>query len=192
MLTGLVISIEWRALIQKLILSIGMTLAAASPAGGAAETTASVTHWVPAVGDHFVVNVEQNIGYLEHTDGTALSFRVVTGQQRSVYYIGRSYYAATPVRSWSAESLDYKTDDRVTFGPTGRFFRLYNDGEATPYGIHGHRDADTMLASDNRYRSMGCIIVSEQILDIIEATYRKNGDILQVQTVDATKTGNDE
>ncbi len=108
---------------------------------------------------------------------------VITGQRSVVRYIGRVYDATTPVRSWTALSKETK-GDRITFGKDGTFFRLTNNKteERTPYGIHGHAYADKMFSGQTRYRSMGCIIVSDEILEIIGRTFAMNGDRLPVLT----------
>lgn len=138
--------------------------------------------WVPAAGDELLIDTKDNIGFLMHKDGAFISFPVVTGQRRNVWYIGRYYYGATPAWDWEIGGMDTK-GDRVTFGPTGRFLRLFKEGdERTAYGIHGHRDAEEMLAEEERFRSMGCVIVSESILDILEQTYAAGGSRLAVKT----------
>ena len=137
--------------------------------------------WQPRMGDRLFVDTKNTIGYLIHTDGRYTTFPVVTGQNRYVSYIGRYYKATTPTWDWSVKSTHIE-GDRVTFGETGRFLRLYKDGERTAYGIHGHRDAETMLSEDKRFRSMGCIIISEEVLSIIEQTYNLGGGTLNVTT----------
>lgn len=141
----------------------------------------TVSAWEPRVGDTLHIDVRSNVGYLIHDDGEFLVFPVVTGQKRYVYYIGRYYFAATPVADWTVQSVDIK-DDRVTFGKTGRFFRLYQGEESTSYGIHGYDPEDWMFREGDRYRSMGCIIVREEILDIISKTYEINSENLSVST----------
>lgn len=139
--------------------------------------------WQTMRGDFLVVDTEANMGYLVHEDGGYTSFRVATGQRRVVRYIGRTYNAKTPNRRWVSLSSEVK-GDRTTFGKEGTFLRLYDDGENSPYGIHSHKSVEKMLAGDaeERYRSMGCIIVSEAVLDNIEATFAMNGDRLDVVT----------
>jgi hypothetical protein len=136
----------------------------------------SIEEWQPKGGDRFVVDTLNNEGYLIHTDGQYIRFPVITGQRRRVYYIGRSYNAATPNWDWEAKSKDIK-GDRVTFGPTGRFVRLYEDGEETAYGIHEHKSEEVMFARDIRYQSMGCVIVRTAMMDIIEQTYDINAEL---------------
>ena len=145
----------------------------------------SIAEWEPQVGDQLLLDTKNNLGYLTHNNGLYIHFPIVTGQQRNVWYIGRYYNAATPTWDWEMKSTHVK-GDRVTFGPTGRFLRLYKDGEdRTPYGIHGHRDAEMMLSEegDERFRSMGCIIVSEDMLKLIERTYLlKNSSLIVKST----------
>ncbi len=128
-----------------------------------------------------IIDTDSNIGYLIHKEGGYASFPVVTGQKRVVRYIGRTYDARTPNKPWSMLSKEVK-GDRTTFGKQGLFLRLYNADGETAYGIHTHRSADMMLAAQERYRSMGCILVSQIVLDNIEATFEGNGSRLDVLT----------
>ncbi|MBI2463981.1 L,D-transpeptidase [Candidatus Peregrinibacteria bacterium] len=139
--------------------------------------------WHPQKDDRMEVDLTQNRGYLIHPNGERFSFDVATGQKRYVYYIGLYYFAATPVRLWEVASMDIK-DDRVTFGKTGRFFRLNFQGGRTAYGIHGYNPEQWMFREGERYRSYGCIIVQEEVLDIIAATYILNEGHLRVETLE--------
>lgn len=150
----------------------------------------SAAHWTPEPGDKVIVDTLANEGFLMHTDGTYMRFPVVTGQRRWVYYIGRSYNASTPNWHWVAKSLHIK-GDRVTFGPTGRFLRLYKDGETnTAYGFHEYRtdeemfenDDGSLAAAEDRFRSMGCVIVKTAMMDLIVKTWEQNGEELEVLT----------
>ena len=134
--------------------------------------------------DAFIVDTKNNVGYLVHEDGGYTSFLVATGQRRVVHYIGRTYNAQTPARSWTVNSSEIKSD-RITFGRQGRFLRLTNnkDDLDTPYGIHSHAYVDKMLAGIDRYRSMGCIIVADTVLDNIIATFEMNDEKLNVVTL---------
>ncbi len=138
------------------------------------------------VGDSLVVDTKENVGYLVHADGDYTAFPVATGQHRVVRYIGRTYDASTPNRSWTVEKEE-KKGDHITFGKSGRFLRLNkhagDDDEDSAYGIHSHAYADKMLSRTDRYRSMGCVIVTENMLDVIEATFKLNDDRLRVVTV---------
>ena len=145
------------------------------------ETT-DLESWVPQKGDAFEVNVQTNIGHLYHPDGSTLEFEVVTGVRRVVRYIGMRYFAGTPAQSWVAQSPQVKKD-RITFGKTGVFIRLYKNGaDATAYGIHGFGREDAMFRVPGRYGSMGCIIVRENVLSIIEKTLDVNDGKLSVRT----------
>ena len=142
-----------------------------------------ISDWTPQTGDHFIVDTAKNRGYLLRADNSLYTeFPVITGQKRVVTYIGRTYKAATPNWHWVVKSKHIK-GDHITFGPTGRFLRLYKDGEDyTSYGIHEHRSEVRMFGEEDRYQSMGCIIVQSAVLDIIEATYAMNGEMLDVVT----------
>lgn len=143
----------------------------------------AVTVWQPKIGDYLLVDTAENIGYLVHAEnGERLAFPLVTGQKRWVYYIGRYYFAATPEQEWEVQSLD-TLGDRYTFGPEGRFLRLFKAGERrTSYGIHSHKQIETMLAQAERYKSMGCILVSEAMMDLLEETFLLNGESLKTIT----------
>ncbi len=141
-----------------------------------ADSTVPLSSWMPWAGDRFIVNVKENVGYLVHFNGSYTSFPVATGQRRTVHYIGLTYFAATPERNWTVKALDVKGKS-ITFGPTGRFLRLFYDNNRTSYGLHSHRDVAEMLQKQNseRYRSMGCILVDEEVLNILERTFVEAG-----------------
>lgn len=143
----------------------------------------TLEQWVPAARDQMIVDTKNNVGYLVHESGESLSFPVATGQKRTVRYIGRVYNAKTPDRQWIAKTQEVK-GDHVTFGPRGIFLRLFMDGgdTETAYGIHGHRDSAVMLAGDDRYRSMGCILVSEEMLTVILQELELSGGFFPVTT----------
>ncbi|MFA5800611.1 MAG: L,D-transpeptidase family protein [Candidatus Peribacteraceae bacterium] len=174
------------------LLSCVVLLSAVMPLTASAQGTllpqevppTPLEEWQAQPGDDFVVDTKENMGYLMHRDGGYVAFPVVTGQRRTVRYIGRTYDAATPNRSWMVLSKETK-GDRITFGKLGTFFRLFKHGsiEETSYGIHAHANGDTMLRRTDRYRSMGCIIVSDVVLSIIAITYARNGNVLPVTTV---------
>lgn len=144
-----------------------------------AEMDATV--WEPKAGDILLVDVRQNTGYLVHADGRALRFPVATGRREYVSYIGRYYKAETPIRSWTAQQKQIK-GDRRTFGVNGRFLRLFRDGESSPYGIHSYFKIADWMQEDERYFSMGCIVVTEQMMDVIERTFDVNEGNMKVVT----------
>lgn len=138
--------------------------------------------WQPEAGDRFIVDTEENVGYLVHESGNYTSMKVGSGKKQVVHYIGRTYNATTPEAYWVVKSSHIQ-GDRITFGPTGRFLRLYMNGtEHTAYGIHPTANINDILAGDDRYKSMGCVLVSEAVMDILMTTYALNGDRLEVVT----------
>lgn len=138
--------------------------------------------WQPRAGDRFIVDTRENVGYIVHESGEYTTMKVGSGKQQVVRYIGRVYDATTPERFWVVKSSHIQ-GDRITFGKTGRFLRLYADGDTyTSYGIHPTANIDEILASDDRYRSMGCVLVSEAVMDILMETYELNGERLDVVT----------
>lgn len=152
--------------------------------GGSVATslTTDIDLWLPQKGDVFEVNVQTNMGRLYHPDGNALEFEVVTGVRRVVRYIGLRYFAATPAANWVGEDLQIKRD-RMTFGKTGRFIRLYKNGtDGTAYGIHTFGREDSMFRVPGRYGSMGCIIVRDRVMDLIQKTYELNDGAISVKT----------
>ncbi|MBT4120044.1 MAG: L,D-transpeptidase [Candidatus Peribacter sp.] len=138
----------------------------------------SAEKWHIEEGDKIIVDTKNNEGYIFHSDGRYINFEVVTGQQRWVYYIGRSYNASTPNWNWTAKSMHTK-GDRLTFGPSGRFLRLYKDGvDHTAYGFHEYGQEDEIFnGMDTRFRSMGCIIVRVPIMDLLVKTFEQNESI---------------
>ena len=135
------------------------------------------------MGDHIVVDTKNNEGYVIHPNTQEyIRFPLITGQRRTVNYIGLTYNAATPNRNWIIQSLD-KQPDRYTYGPEGHFLRLYADGERTHYGIHGHAAEKTMFARENRFQSMGCIIVQTEILNLLMKTFALNEGKVAVRTI---------
>lgn len=154
--------------------------------------------WQPRRGDSVVVDTAKSIVYLIHTDGTYREIDALTGQRRRVFYDGISYNAQTPERDWELRSFDTKGRS-TTFGE-GRFGRLAWPGhvdprhgdERTAYGFHSHRSFERMLQdkyernawdrTGNGHRSMGCILVSEDNLTLIQQTWEVNGGVLLVST----------
>jgi hypothetical protein len=146
------------------------------------STFIPLTQWEALQGDRFIVDTQENVGYLVHENGDYTSFLVGSGRREWVYYIGRSYKATTPAWRWSVKSTSVK-GDRRTFGKTGRFMRLYKNGdEHTSYGIHATSNIDEILAMENRYKSMGCILVDDAVLDILYKMYELNGESIDVVT----------
>lgn len=158
----------------------GITMAATVPQVDSAVIPQE--SWISMKGDRMIVDTQANMGYLVHDNGSYMEFKVATGQRRYVRYLGLSYNAATPNRKWQVLSTTVQPD-RTTFGPTGWFLRLYDDGERTSYGIHSHRSIAKMLDQDKRYESMGCVLVTDDILAFVTQSYYLNGNTLDVVTV---------
>lgn len=156
----------------------GLALSVSSPA----LPEVKADDWQPLPGDRLVVDTKENVGFLVHENGAYTGFPVLTGQRRTVHYIGRTYNATTPVARWTVKDKEVKGRS-TTFGETGLFLRLLKNGnERTAYGIHSHLQFQLMLDQGNRYRSMGCILVSEEILQLIKTTFEQNGNTLEVAT----------
>lgn len=136
----------------------------------------------PAGGDYLVADIERSVGYLvspEHHE--IMPFVLLSGQKRFRGYFSGEYYEGTPEMDWVVRQLDIK-GDRVTFGDTGRFFRMFDGEGRTAYGIHSHKYFQYMSDSDNYFRSLGCLIVSDDVLDVIQKSFELNGEILNVTT----------
>lgn len=143
--------------------------------------------WASEAGDRFIADTEANTGYLVHADGRFTSFRIGSGRRQVVRYAGLRYNATTPERRWLARTF-HTQSDRITFGPQGRFLRLYMNGETyTKYGIHTTSNIDWILAQDDRYKSFGCILVGEQVMDILIETWKLGGESLEIITVNGVK-----
>ena len=165
-----------------LLASTVLSLVLGTPAPLTLLSAVSPAGWQPEIGDVFVADTRENKGYLIHRDGVYIEFPIATGKRSTVYYIGRMYNATTPTAHWKAKSLHVK-GDRITFGKTGEFLRLYKNGtDSTPYGIHGHAYSQRMLADDARFRSMGCVIVSDDVFEVIQRTFELNHSELTVIT----------
>jgi hypothetical protein len=178
-------------------------LLAGFPSSLLAEGVARDT-WVPRMGDHIVVDTSASIVYLVHDDGERLALDGLTGQHRRVCYDGICYFAETPERDWEirADALSMKGRS-TTFGE-GRFLRLswpghkdfrrggIGDGESTSYGFHSHLSFEKMIADKREktgwdregtgWRSMGCILLSEDDLTLVEETWRANAGVVRVTT----------
>lgn len=161
--------------------ALGLVLSAMPLASAPVPSPVALMEWQVQVGDRIVVDTQINQGYLIHTDGGFTAFPVATGQRRIVCYIGRCYNGATPERHWQIASKDIK-GDRLTFGPSGRFLRLHQNGEETAYGFHEYGHEDRMFDDQPRFKSMGCIIVKREVMDILDRTFAMNEGMIDVIT----------
>ena len=83
----------------------GLALSFSPLSADAAATPVALADWQPQAGDTMIVDTAINEGYLVHTDGSFTSFLVATGQRRTISYIGRTYYAATPKKRMEVATL---------------------------------------------------------------------------------------
>lgn len=163
---------------------IGLAIVTTSPAS---IQQIPLDEWQPARGDQFIADTRANIGYIVHENGNYTSMKIGSGQRKVVHYMRRTYNATTPSDTWMVESIDTQTD-RLTFGKDGTFMRLNRDGESTSYGIHSVANIDELLQADDRYKSMGCVLVDYKTLAILLNTFKLNGDTLKLITVDGLTT----
>lgn len=135
-------------------------------------------------GDRLVADLQNSVGYLiNDVTNYYTSFPLMSGQKRNVCYIGRCYFAGTPAQTWHVQEKNIQ-GDRVTFGPSGEFLRLYNNGKRTAYGIHGYKYFEQEIDKGTKFLSMGCLLVSDSVLDTIEASFLANGGDLEVITTE--------
>jgi hypothetical protein len=160
---------------------VGLVVTTSSPA---ASSFVSPDVWTPVKGDVFIADTRANMGYIVHADGEYTGMRIASGKRETVHYMRQTYNAATPSDGWTVKEINVQRD-RLTFGKDGTFMRLYRDGtQHTSYGIHSVANIDDLLATDERYYSMGCVLVDYDTLDILLDTYALNGNTLDVLTVD--------
>lgn len=147
----------------------------------------SLSQWEAQPGDFVIVDTAENMIYLVHQDGGYLADVAGSGQRGVVNYgkFGR-INAETPEGVWRVKSTTIQ-NDRATFGPTGLFLRLHegDSGDPSPLGFHDVANNDDLLASVDRYWSMGCILVRADMLDLLTEEYelqRDAGGLLVVTT----------
>lgn len=172
-------------MLTLLSIFFGVTVQA-SPALPAPQVPLS--QWIAIQGDRILIDTEDNTAYLIHQNGSYTSVPVATGQRRNVWYLGRGYYGATPEGKWIIRSQHVFSDHR-TFGESGRFLRMYRNGEEyTAYGIHSHANITRMLSDSSRHDSMGCILTTEGVMDILLRTFTLNDGSIEVVTVKGIDT----
>ncbi len=140
----------------------------------------SLDQWQPQKGDIFVADTAKNVGYLMHPNGEYVDITIGSGQRKTVYYLGRKYFAASPEGLFHVYKKERQYGDPVTFDKDGAFFRLITDaGERTSYGIHSTLYIDKILSRDRdgRYASMGCVLMNRDSLRAVEQTVAVTGDL---------------
>lgn len=157
----------------------GLVISTSAPLG---TTYIPLPYWEAQRGDRVIFDTQENIGYIVHENGDYTSMRIGSGKKKVVSYMKRRYNAETPVGYWQVQSTTIQ-GDRGIFGKSGLFLRLYYDGDdRTSYGIHATGNINDILARDDRYISMGCILVGDDVLAILHETYKLNGDMLEIAT----------
>jgi hypothetical protein len=180
-----------RSLLTGLIsvfLSVNLASAQVSLAQApeASETTdwmeVTISEFVPSPGDYVMADTSASIGFLMNdTTKKHAIFPIISGRKKWVTYIGRRYFAETPARTWFVKDMDIK-GDRVTFSKSGKFLRLYADGKPTAYGIHGYKYFQNAIEKDQRYISFGCVLVEDEVLEVIQKSFEANDNELKVVT----------
>ncbi len=163
-----------------------------------APAQAESASWEAQAGDRVLVDTENSLIYLLHENGEFITLNGLTGQHRNVCYIGRCYFAATPTGAWTVKEVE-KKGRSTTFGD-GRFLRLYQaDGDGgddgygkTAYGFHSHAQFAAMLKDKlekkgydkegKGWRSYGCILLSEEDLSLVVASFDANGGSLAIES----------
>lgn len=130
----------------------------------------------PSEGDYFLVDIDDALGYLVNDDKkTYTVFPIMSG--------GRG--TPTPRQEWYVKEKNIQSN-RIFFGETGEFLRMYsNDGNTrTGYGIHNYAYFEEEIEKGTKYLSWGCIMVSAEMEDIIEESYLANGENMYMVTTD--------
>ncbi len=125
-------------------------------------------------GDYFLVDIDDAFGYLINDDNkTYTVFPVMTGALRT----------PTPEQEWAVKEKNIQPN-RVIFGETGEFLRMYsNEGNTrTGYGIHNYGYFEDEIERGTKYLSLGCILVSAEVHDVIEGSYLANGESMHMIT----------
>ncbi len=164
---------------RSTLLAAVILLSSLGATGVSVATADSSDGFVLQPGVIFYADTQSNWGYLLNPDGTYKPFPIGSGMQKTVHYLNQTYFAATPSDIWVVRERKIQPD-RISFGDTGRFFRLFDD-ERTYYGIHSIADKKWTQKAD-RYLSFGCILVEEDVLDLVEKAYELNGKVLVVIT----------
>lgn len=129
--------------------------------------------FTPSVGDYFLVDVSNAVGYLIN-DGSRYytDFPIMTG----------SLSTPTPYKEWVVLDKNIQRN-RVTFSESGEFFRMYIDGKTrTSYGIHGYAYFNDEIEKGRKFLSLGCVLVADDVLDLLEESYILNNNSLRVST----------
>lgn len=125
-------------------------------------------------GDYFLVDIDDAVGYLvNNSSNTYASFPIMTGAKRT----------PTPEKEWVVKEKNIQPN-RTIFGETGEFLRMYTDegGTRTGYGIHNYAFFEEEIENGTKYLSLGCILVSASVHDLIEKSYLASGENMKMIT----------
>ncbi|NIA01951.1 MAG: hypothetical protein GWP15_01060 [Nitrospirae bacterium] len=131
-------------------------------------------NFVVSEGDYFLVDIDDAFGYLINDDNkTYTVFPVMTGALRT----------PTPENEWIIKEKNIQSN-RVIFGKTGEFLRMYlDDGNTrTGYGIHGYGYFAEEIEKGTKFLTLGCILVADNIHDLLEESYLINNENMRVIT----------
>ena len=89
----------------------------------------------------------------------------------------------TPETDWVVKEKNIQPN-RVIFGETGEFLRMYKNGDIrTGYGIHNYKFFEYEIENGRKFLSLGCILVSAEVHDMIEESFLANDSALEMKTV---------
>jgi len=134
--------------------------------------------YIASEGDYFLVDVSAGIGYLMNDNTRYFTgFPVMTGGKRT----------PTPYKEWVVLQKDIKSN-HIFYSASGEFFRMFENGtKRTGYGIHGYAYFDKEVLNGRKFLSWGCIMVADDVLDLLEESYIANGNTLKVSTKESIK-----
>ncbi len=100
-------------------------------------------------------------------------------------YLGMTYDPATPEKVWEIRSKHQQNWWNV-FGSHEAndqpFFRLYDKGTYTHYGIHTTPNIDTIINDLDGFGSWGCVLTRYDLLMMIDELYELNDHVVKVVT----------
>ncbi len=133
----------------------------------------SYNDFEPSEGDRFLVDINNALGYLINYENKSYTvFPIMTGAGRT----------PTPEKEWVILEENIQPN-RIIFAESGEFFRMYANGETrTGYGVHGYAYFAEEMVKGTKFLSLGCVLVADNVLDLIEESFIANGNTLQMRT----------
>ena len=129
----------------------------------------------PSEGDRFLVDIDNALGYIVNNNNLTYSaFPLMTGALRT----------PTPEETWVVKELNIQPN-RVIFGDSGEFLRMYRGegAQRTGFGIHGYKYFQKEIEGGRKFLSLGCILVADNVHDVLEGSWRANGEAMEMKTV---------